>query len=93
MALGGGTRVWQGMAWRFMPEDFAMASTYGVPEGSTLADWPFGYDELAPYYERAEWEIGVSGEEGPLTARTPRVGPTRCRRCPGAIPGGVRRCR
>src|SRR5690606_21714335 len=25
-ALGGGTRVWQGMAWRFFPEDFRMAS-------------------------------------------------------------------
>ena len=75
MAVGGGTRVWQGMAWRFMPEDFAMASTYGAPEGSTLADWPFGYEELAPYYERAEWEIGVAGEEGPLTARTPRSRP------------------
>ena len=72
MTLGGGTRVWQGMSWRFMPEDFAMASTYGVPVGSSLTDWPFGYDELAPYYERAEWEIGVSGDEGPLTARTPR---------------------
>ncbi|MET0902748.1 MAG: GMC oxidoreductase [Acidimicrobiales bacterium] len=72
MAVGGGTRVWQGMAWRFFPEDFAMASTYGAPEGSTLADWPFDYDELAPYYERAEWEIGVAGEEGSLTARTPR---------------------
>jgi choline dehydrogenase-like flavoprotein len=75
MAVGGGTRVWQGMAWRFMAEDFAMASTYGVPEGSTVADWPFGYDELAPYYDRAEWEIGVAGEEGALTARTPRRRP------------------
>ncbi len=84
MAIGGGTRVWQGMAWRFMPEDFAMASTYGVPEGSTLVDWPFGYDELAPYYQRAEWEIGVSGEEGPLTARTPRTKPYPM----PALPGG-----
>ena len=32
----------------------------------------FGYDELKPYYTRAEWELGVSGEEGALTARTPR---------------------
>ena len=52
-----------------------MASTYGTPEGSTLTDWPFGYEELAPYYERAEWEIGVAGEEGVLTARTPRSKP------------------
>ncbi|GAA3566156.1 GMC family oxidoreductase [Microlunatus spumicola] len=71
-ALGGGTRLWQGMAWRFFPEDFAMASVYGNPDGATLADWPVGYDELEPYYTRAEWELGVSGEEGPLTGRTRR---------------------
>ncbi|GAA1845531.1 GMC oxidoreductase [Microlunatus capsulatus] len=71
-AYGGGTRLWQGMAWRFFPEDFAMASTYGNPAGATLADWPLGYDELEPYYSRAEQELGVAGEEGALTARTPR---------------------
>src|SRR3954470_23886721 len=59
--LGGGTRVYGAQAWRFMPTDFRMASTYGVPAGSSLADWPIGYDDLAPYYERAEWEIGVAG--------------------------------
>ena len=73
MAVGGGTRVWQGMAWRFFEEDFAMAVHYGTPEGSTLANWPFDYDELAPYYDRAEWEIGVSGDEGALTRRTART--------------------
>ncbi|MET0885615.1 MAG: FAD-binding protein, partial [Mycetocola sp.] len=52
MTLGGGTRVWQGMSWRFLPEDFRMASTYGVPEHSTLVDWPITYDDLEPYYER-----------------------------------------
>lgn len=59
--VGGGTRVYGAQAWRFMPQDFRMASIYGVPEGSSLADWPITYDELAPYYERAEWEIGVCG--------------------------------
>ncbi|MCU1526869.1 MAG: oxidoreductase [Frondihabitans sp.] len=58
---GGGTRVYGAQAWRFQPCDFRMASTYGVPEGSSLADWPLGYDDLEPYYSRAEWEIGVSG--------------------------------
>ncbi|MEO8908560.1 MAG: GMC oxidoreductase [Microbacteriaceae bacterium] len=64
---GGGTRVYGAQAWRFGPRDFTMASTYGVPEGSSLADWPIDYDDLAPYYERAEWEIGVSGgsNDGP----------------------------
>lgn len=61
MTVGGGTRVYGAQAWRFMPQDFRMASTYGVPEGSSLSDWPITYDELEPWYERAEWEIGVSG--------------------------------
>ena len=74
MTVGGGTRVWQGMSWRFLPEDFEMATRYGVPDGSTLTDWPIGYADLAPYYDKVEWEIGVSGEsDGPLTRRTPRT--------------------
>ncbi|MGI5289697.1 GMC oxidoreductase [Nonomuraea polychroma] len=60
--VGGGTRLYGAQAWRFLPADFAMASTYGVPAGSSLADWPIGYDDLAPSYERAEWEIGVCGD-------------------------------
>ena len=71
-AFGGGTRLWQGMAWRFFPEDFEMARLYGNPEGARLADWPIDYDELEPYYTLAEWELGVAGEEGALTVRTPR---------------------
>ena len=38
-----------------------MASLYGVPDGSSLADWPIAYEDLEPYYDRAEWEIGVAG--------------------------------
>jgi choline dehydrogenase-like flavoprotein len=71
-AFGGGTRIWQGMAWRFMPEDFRMREVYGNPEGASLADWPISYDELEPFYSRAEWELGVAGVEGALTRRTPR---------------------
>lgn len=61
VTVGGGTRVYGAQAWRFGPDDFAMASRYGVPEGSALADWPIGYEELEPYYSRAEWELGVCG--------------------------------
>lgn len=76
MTLGGGTRVWQGMSWRFYPEDFQMAEVYGRPDGSTLADWPFDYDELEPYYDRVEWELGVCGDgNGVLGDRTPRSRP------------------
>lgn len=62
MTVGGGTRVYGAQAWRFHPEDFRMASRYGVPEGSSLSDWPIRYEDLEPYYERAEWEVGVSGD-------------------------------
>ena len=55
-----------------MPQDFRMRSTYGTPQGSTLEDWPIGYDELEPFYEQAEWEIGVSGDDGPNPFKGPR---------------------
>jgi choline dehydrogenase-like flavoprotein len=71
MCLGGGTRLWQGMAWRLLQEDFRMASLYGVPAGSSLADWPVTYEEMAPFYDRAESELGVSGASGALTRRLP----------------------
>lgn len=60
--VGSGTLVYGGLAWRFHPDDFRMASRYGVPEGSSLTDWPIGIDDLEAFYTRAEWEIGVAGE-------------------------------
>ncbi|WP_350275392.1 GMC family oxidoreductase [Kribbella sp. HUAS MG21] len=59
--VGGGTRVYGAQAWRFVPRDFRMATTYGVPDGSALADWPISYDDLEPYYSLAEQRFGVSG--------------------------------
>lgn len=60
--VGSGTRVYAGQAWRFMPQDFRMASIYGVPEGSSLADWCISYEDVEPYYEKVEWELGVCGD-------------------------------
>lgn len=71
-AVGGGTLVYGAQAWRFMPQDFRMASIYGVPEGSSQADWPISYDELEPCYDRAEWEIGVAGDGAGNPAQGPR---------------------
>jgi choline dehydrogenase-like flavoprotein len=62
MMVGGGTRLYGAQAWRFCAEDFRMASTYGIPEGSSLTDWPIAYEDLAADYDRAEWELGVSGD-------------------------------
>lgn len=70
--VGSGTLVYGGQAWRFMEEDFRMASLYGVPEGSSLADWPISYADLEPYYERAEWEIGVCGDAESNRFQAPR---------------------
>lgn len=67
--VGGGTLVYGMQAWRFHPLDFKMASTYGVPDGSSLEDWPITYEDLEPFYEQAEWEIGVSG--GPPAPQMP----------------------
>ena len=73
--FGGGTRVYGAQAWRFVPEDFAMATTYGVPDGSALADWPIGYDDLEPFYTQAEYEIGVCGSAEPHAGSTRRSRP------------------
>ena len=73
--FGGGTRVYGAQAWRFVPEDFAMATTYGVPDGSALADWPIGYDDLEPFYTQAEYEIGVCGSEAPHAGSSRRSRP------------------
>lgn len=54
-ALGGTTLHWMGIALRMMPADFEMHRRYGHG-----VDWPIGYGDLRPYYEKAEWELGVS---------------------------------
>jgi choline dehydrogenase-like flavoprotein len=54
---GGTTLHWLGTTLRMLPNDFRMKTAYGVG-----VDWPFSYDDLRPYYEMAELEIGVSGE-------------------------------
>ena len=71
--VGGGTLSYGAQAWRYMPQDFRMRSTYGAPQGSSLEDWPISYDDLEPFYEKAEYEIGISGDY----SGTPFHGPRR----------------
>lgn len=62
----GGPHHWSGFAIRFHPSDFRVASTSGVPEGSSVADWPITYDDLAPFYDEAEAMLAVAaGTEHP----------------------------
>jgi gluconate 2-dehydrogenase alpha chain len=68
---GGGTLHWGGLSWRHREADFRMRSAvverFGegvLPEDTTLVDWPLSYQDLEPYYDRVEWEVGVSGQAG-----------------------------
>jgi choline dehydrogenase-like flavoprotein len=61
MVVGGGTVVYGGSSWRHLPWEFKEATTVGTIAGSGLADWPITYEELEPYYTKAEWEMGISG--------------------------------
>jgi choline dehydrogenase-like flavoprotein len=70
--VGGGTRVYGAQAWRFHPDDFRMATKYGVPSGSSLADWPITYETLEPFYERVEWELGAAGDGKVINHQVPR---------------------
>src|SRR4030095_872061 len=74
-ALGGGTVAYGAAAWRFKKEDFRMKSTYGNLPGTSIEDWPISYDDLEPYYEKAEYELGVSGLAGADPFAEPRKSP------------------
>ena len=70
-AVGGTSLHYWGQSWRLNPWDFKVASEttrrYGasrIPAGSTVEDWPFGLDALEPYYDRVEYEVGISGKAG-----------------------------
>ncbi|MBK1819006.1 GMC family oxidoreductase [Burkholderia orbicola] len=56
--VGGTTWHWGGATWRMLPNDFRLHSLYGQGR-----DWPIGYDELEPWYQLAEEQIGVSGSD------------------------------
>ena len=73
--VGSGTVSYGAMGWRFMPEDFRMKTTYGHVEDSTLEDWPISYEDLEPCYEKAEWEIGVAGDDSQSPFAPPRKRP------------------
>src|SRR5438132_2921178 len=70
---GGGTVHYGAVSWRFHEDDFRVRShtmeRYGVaaiPEDSSVADWPVTHADLEPFYDRAEYDLGVSGKAGNL---------------------------
>jgi choline dehydrogenase-like flavoprotein len=54
--VGGRTNHWGRVALRFSPVDFKPRSSDGMGD-----DWPIGYEEIAPYYDKVESYIGVFG--------------------------------
>jgi gluconate 2-dehydrogenase alpha chain len=82
-AVGGTTLHYWAQSWRLNPWDFKVVSEtkrrYGasrIPAGSTVEDWPFGLDELEPYYDKVEYEVGVSGQAGNINGKIdPRGNP------------------
>ncbi len=70
--VGGGTVHMSGYFYRLKPVDFRLKSTLGRLPGANLADWPIDYAELAPFYDQAEEELGVSGNAVPHPFLEPR---------------------
>src|SRR5919205_436247 len=57
--VGGSTNVYGALWPRYRPSDFRKGQEHGL-----APDWPISYEDLAPYYERADRLIGVSGLAG-----------------------------
>ena len=56
--LGGRTNHWGRISLRFGPKDFKRKSIDGLGD-----DWPIGYEDVAPYYDRVDRLIGVFGSK------------------------------
>lgn len=56
--FGGSSNCWTGCTPRFLPNDFKLKTLYGVGQ-----DWPISYDDLDPYYDKAEEIMAISGPE------------------------------
>lgn len=63
-AVGGATLHWNGLAFRMQEHEFRPRSVYGNVEGASLIDWPIALADLAPFYDRAEDKLGVTGTHG-----------------------------
>ena len=80
-AVGGTTLHYWAQSWRLNPWDFKVVTettkrynASRLPAGSTVEDWPFGLDELEPYYDKVEYELGVSGQAGNVKGAVDRRG-------------------
>ena len=80
-AIGGTSIHYHAQSWRLKPWDFKTVSEvkkrYGasyIPQGSTLEDWPIGWNDIEPYYDIVEHEVGVSGKAGNIQGKLDKEG-------------------
>lgn len=77
-AVGGSTVAYGGHWPRYKPVDFRKGTEHGL-EGTI--DWPISYEELAPFYDINDAEMGISGVPGdpayPARPDAPRDETTR----------------
>lgn len=69
-AVGGTSMHYNAKTPRFWRQDFTQLSDLGPVEGAQVADWPIGYDDLAPYWDEAEYRVGVQGDVDQMPAST-----------------------
>jgi choline dehydrogenase-like flavoprotein len=73
--VGGSSNLMSGFFLRMKPIDFHARSELGPVEGADVVDWPIAYEDLEPYYDRVEKEVGVSGTVVPHRFLEPRSTP------------------
>ena len=61
--VGGSTWHWQGIYIRMLPSDFEMKKRFDFEDDWPVKDWPISYDDLEPWYVKAEYEMGVAGSD------------------------------
>ena len=57
--VGGSATIYAGHWTPFLPSDFRVHTLDGIAD-----DWPFTYEDLLPYLDQIEHEVGVSGIPG-----------------------------
>lgn len=70
--VGGASNFMSGFFLRLKPDDFRLHSAFGTIAGANVVDWPIGYPDLEPYYDRVEKLVGVSGRVIPHPFAEPR---------------------
>jgi len=73
---GGAGEHWGAVFPRFQPDVFELLKSttekYGakrLPEGHSIVDWGITWDEIEPYYTRADKLVGVSGKAGNIRGK------------------------